>query len=268
MNLLSRFDRCDIERRFAKVGLLDAVASKGFSELRVSIDDTGTGVPHVRLHGAKQGRQLLLLDACLSEAVVREPFFEKRGFSVTRPLELAVAFWVREQDPTVPFSAARPPLPLQEHPGLGVLPYAFRVIRDIAVELGKDGIAAVPKYFHDAYIFYHSRLFLFLDGREQGRFQRLLVDLAALPLGHASLAMLDGHVRDEEGRAVLWSPGYQVCPLGDQLTAYFNSGEYARLVDVGVAEHRYDYEAMNLLPSVIESTPTQAASDGSNDAEE
>lgn len=266
MSILDRFDRNEIERRLDAAGLLTAVRARGFGDLAVSLDERGMGIPHVRLHAEKEGNRVLLLDACLSESVIREDFFSHRGLTIDREVNLLVAFWVREQDPTRPFRADRPPLPLQEHPGLGVLPLAFRVARDMALDLGKDGVAAMPKFFHDACIFYRSRLFLFLDGGEQGRFERLLDDLSPMPLGHASLALLDGHVRDAAGRPVIWSPGLQVCPLSERLTAYFNSGEYAASVDAGIDEVRYSCEAMNLVPARV--TPPQGAQAAADDAKE
>jgi hypothetical protein len=268
MSVLGRFDRDEIERRLDAAGLLAAVRARGFGDLAVSLDERDMGIPHIRLRAEKDGNRFLLLDACLSETVIHEGFFADRGVTLDRPVELIVVFWVREQDPTRPFRPERPPLPLQEHPGLGVLPLAFRVVRDMALDLGKDGVAAMPKFFHDACIFYRSRLFLFLDGGEQGRFERLLTDLSPLPLGHASLALLDGHVREGTGRPVIWSPGYQVCPLSERLTAYFNSGEYAARVDAGVEEFHYRCEAMNLLPATVAPQRGLPAAAGDDDAEE
>lgn len=246
MKVLGRFDRDELERRFAAAGLLDAVARRGYRELRIDVEDEGMALPHVRLVGRRHGPEVMLLDACLAESTVPPEYFATRGFVMTRPVSLLVAYWVREQDPSRSFTPERPPLPLQQHPGLGVLPIAFRVVREMATEIGKDGIGCLPKLYHDAYIFLRSRLFLFLDGREQGRFQRLQADLAAMPLGHASLALLDGHVRDETGDAVLWAPGQQVFPLSERLTAYFHSEEYASQVESGMKETAFSCAALDL----------------------
>ena len=93
------------------------------------------------------------------------------------PVDLLVVQWVKEQDPTANFTADHPRLPLQDHPGLGVLRRVFRVALRIGRDLGKDGLASYPKYPHDAAIFYRSRLFLFADPAEQGRFIAMLRDL-------------------------------------------------------------------------------------------
>jgi hypothetical protein len=106
----------------------------------------------------------------------------------------------------------------------------------MARELGKDGVACVPKFYHDAALFHRSRLFLFLDGIEQGRFEALTRDLTALPLSDASLAVAGGCVRDREGDALDWRPGLQVLPLSAVLAAYFHSSLYAAHVARGFAQ--------------------------------
>ena len=141
MKVLGHFDRDDLERRFVAAGLYTAIEAKGFSALELHVHSAGMALPHIQLHGDRDGSTALLLDACLSEALVRPTFFHERGFAWDTAVELALVYWVREQDPSRAFTGARPPLPLQEHPGLGVLPMAFQVVRDMAVELGKDGVA-------------------------------------------------------------------------------------------------------------------------------
>lgn len=252
MKALAQLDATELDRRFRSAGLLDAIAGRGFRDVDIRIRRPEIGLPHITVHAWRNGTRALLLDACLTEATVRDIRIAVRADASTETVDLLVAYWVREQDPTRPFVATRPPLPLQDHPGLGVLPRAFRVLRTLARDLGKDGVAAVPKFFHDAVIFYRTRLFLFLDGTEQGRFERMLADLGSLPLAHATLALLDGHIRAENGTPVRWMPGFQVHPTSDRLTAYLNSGEYAEAVDRGVAECCYRCEPMNLLPAVVE----------------
>jgi hypothetical protein len=240
--VLDRYDAAALRRLLEEAGVFRAVEQKGFDSLEVRVEGAGRALPHALLFGRKRGERFLLLDACVGEATVQPSFFVERGGPMERPIELAVVHWVREEDPTAPFSAARPPLPLQQHPGLGVLRLAFRVIARIAADLGKDGVASVPKFFHDAVIFFRSRFFLFLDGAEQGRFEALARDLRHLRLGDASLLVAGGAVRDAQGAAAEWIPGYQVFPLSPALTAYFHSSEYAAQVSHGVSCCRFTVE--------------------------
>jgi len=240
--VLDRYDAIALRRLFEDAGVIAALEGKGFERTELVVESAGRALPHALLFGHKAGTRFLLLDGCVGEATVRPAFFARRGYPMERPIELAVVHWVREEDPTAAFATNRPPLPLQQHPGLGILRLVFRVIVRIAADIGKDGIASVPKFFHDAAIFFHSRLFLFLDGEEQGRFEALARDLNHMRLGDASLALIGGAVRDAPGRVVAWAPGYQVFPLSPVLTAYFHSPEYAARVGSGLASGRFNMD--------------------------
>jgi hypothetical protein len=244
--VLGHFDAGVIRQYIDEAEILSALAEKGFVEFEVTVGSAGYALPHTLLFGSKGGERFLLLDACVGEATVRPEFFRHREYVIERPIDLAVVHWVREEDPTAPFRADRPPLPLQRHPGLGVLRRAFRVITRMAAELGKDGIVSVPKFFHDAVIFYRSRLFLFLCGTEQGRFEALMRDLRHLSLRDASLALVAGCVHDAERAAVQWVPSYQVFPLSAVATAYFHSPQYASQVTAALNQCRFTCDATDL----------------------
>lgn len=247
--VLGHYDAVALERLFAEAGTLDAIGRKGFTDLEVTLDCTGRALPHVLLFGSKRGTRYQLLEAIVGETLIEPDYFAARGTTMARPVQLAVVHWLREEDPTTAFSSARPALPLQHHPGLGVLRSAFRVVLAMARDLGKDGIASTPKFFHDAAIFARSRLFLFLDGAEQGRFEALTRDLARFGIGDASLAMLKDDVRDAEGKPVRWAPSFQVFPLSGELTGYFHAPAYTSAVERAFAAHRF---------SLARSAPTES----------
>lgn len=244
--VLGTYDVPDMRQLLEQAGVFEALARKGFTSCAVEVETAGRALPHALVYGCKGGARHLLLDACVGEAVVRPEYFAARGYPLNRTIDLAIVHWVREQDPTARFSAARPPLPLQTHPGLGVLRHAFRVVVRMAAELAKDAVGNTPKFFHDAAIFYRSKLFLFLDGAEQGRFEALLRDLAPLPLGDASLALVGGAVRDADGAVARWEPGYLVFPIAPDVAGYFHSTEYASQVAAATATHRFTWDAAAL----------------------
>lgn len=237
--VFGRYDEAAVGRLFDDAGVLHALREKGFHDFEVAIDDTTPGLVRVRLSGRKGNRGHLLLDASLTESILPPELFRARGYVMDGPVHLASVYWLRQEDPTARFAPDRPPLPLQRHPGLGVLRAAFHVVTTIARGCDFDGVACVPKFFHDAAIFYRSRLFLFLDGTEQGRFEALLKAAGPLSLGSASMRLLAGIVRDAAGRPVFWNPGVQVCPLSPRLVAYFHSPEYQRDVRQAYAACRF-----------------------------
>lgn len=225
--LFDRYDEAALARLFGEAGIWDRLAARGFSRFAVAVTDSGRALPHVLLTADKNHGRHLLLDACLRRVTVP---FPAPGTADEEPLDLVLVQWVREEDPTAQFAADRPPLLLQHHPGLGILRQAFHVVVRIAAELGADGVASQPKYYHDAVIFQRSRLFLFADGAEQGRFEALQRDLAALPLREASLAVTGWSVRDERDRPLHWQPGLLMFPLSCRLTAHFHADAYAAAV--------------------------------------
>ena len=241
--LVGRYDAGEVRRRLEAEGVLDALVEKGFGAFDVTIDATTHALPCVLVFARRGAERHLLLEAVIGESSLDADFFARRGYAVDRPMVFVLVYWLREQDPTRRSSAERPLLPLQLHPGLGVLRRAFRVVTSMAADLGKDGVASVPKFFHDAVLFYRSRLFLFADGREQGRFEALMRDLARLPLGDASLALACGEVRTAAGDPAVWSMGYQVFPLSERARAYFHSPVYEAEVRAGIEQSSFTCDA-------------------------
>ena len=239
--VLGRYDAETLSARFEKVGIYTALDKKGFSRFEVTIDAPGHGIPHTRLFAWKGSNRFTLIDTCITEVMLAPDLFREGGYPLDRSLDLASLYWLREEDPTASFTIDRPSLPLQEHPGLGILRIAFQVIVGMAREVRKDGIACMPKFFHDAVIFYRSRLFLFLDPAQQGRFEALARDLSTLPIGTASLLLAVDGVRDGEGRPVRWELAPQVFPLSDELRAYFNSTQYAEAVASAFTSCRFTW---------------------------
>lgn len=250
--ILRRYDAPMLRALFTDAGTFDLLERKGFSDVEVVIDWAGRALPHALLVATKAATRYVLLDAILGETTIEPALFARGQSPPSRPIELAVVHWLREEDPTATFATGRPALPLQHHPGLGILRSAFRVVVRMASEVGKDGIASSPKFFHDAVIFYRSRLFLFLDAEEQGRFEALLRDLRPLALGDASLALLNGCVRDHTGRVASWTPSFQVFPLSPELTGYFNDPRYAADVAAALDAHRFTIDPAALQASRLD----------------
>jgi hypothetical protein len=258
--VLGRYDAPAVSAFFEEAGIYRALDAKGFGAFEVDIDTPDQGISHTRLFARKRGERHLLLDACITEIGLGPELFQWQGYPIERTLDLASLYWLREEDPTADFTIERPPLPLQRHPGLGILRAAFSVVVRMARELGKDGVACMPKFFHDAVIFFHSRLFLFVDGTQQGRFEALVRDLRPLPLATASLLLAADGVRDQDENVVRWQFAPQVFPLSDNLRAYFNSTQYADAVAAGLARYRFrwDDESIARIRSLTQPLAAQA----------
>lgn len=237
--LFGRYRAGEVLARLEKADVIAAIERRGYAAVEFELDAGEGPLLHAKLHAVKNGRRELLLDACMSEMHLGEA--ETSAIGIDDGLDLLVVNWLREQDPSARFDERHRRLPLQDHPGLGVLRRAFSVVVDIAREMGKDGVAALPKFFHDAAIFFQSRLFLFLDAADQGRFEALLRDLAGLGLGDASLALAGDAVVDGAGRGVRWEGRLQVMPLSPALTAYFHSPAYEAACRDAAASSSYKW---------------------------
>lgn len=244
--VLGRYDADELLELFREEGVLGAIRTRGYDRFAFEVLAGDGPLAHARLHGHKAGNRHLLLDTCLSEVRLDADTAPRCGYAGTVPVELLVVYWLREQDPTAAFDPVHPRLPLQQHPGLGVLRHAFRVALRIARERSRDAIAALPKFYHDAAIFCSSRLFLFLDPREQGRFEALQRDLAGLSLADASVAMIGDAVHGRDGRPTRWQPGFLVMPLGERVTEWLHSASYQQTVGEEAAANHFTLDVRAL----------------------
>ena len=136
--------------------------------------------------------------------------------------------WLTLQNPRQSFSRKRPPLPGQEHPGLGL----GRKVVDLFIYLAKltrkDGILAFPAYFHNALLF--SRFFQFLNPEKQGEVLAIRKSLSDIPFKHLAWIVYLNCLR-EEGRVFYeWKAQEQVYPLNRGLKDYFDSKDYKNRV--------------------------------------
>lgn len=220
--LLGRFDAEAVRDELEEAGLLAALAERGYPEVRVSVDaEPGE---HRLLVRARGGR-VNLVDLRLAETTssVDEPLARRHGLDV---LSLLTIRWLALQHPRGRFTRERPRLPGQRFPGLGLTrPVVLRLLH-WANAWGKDGLANVPEYYHNA--LFYSAIFRFSSPARQGRFEALRRDLAGLSVAQASAAVEKGRVLEEpRGLPFAWPPGEMLSPLTKPLQAYFDSADYA-----------------------------------------
>jgi hypothetical protein len=217
---LGRFDAAALAAELGRAGLLAALAARGYANPALRADRVGD---EHRLRIFPRGGRAALVELRLAEISLlpAEPLLHSRGLDVLCFLEVG---WVALQDPRARFTRARPRLPGQRFPGLGVGRILVDLLRSWACAWGKDGLLNHPEHFHNA-VFYAS-LFRFLSPREQGRFEALRRDLARLTVAKASEAIEAGRVAEASGRAFRWRPGAMVAPVSEELRAHLASPAY------------------------------------------
>lgn len=167
-----------VEYAFHRYGILEHIERLGYSELRVHIERMDDG-DRMRLFGQAHGTEHLLVDA------VMDTLREDEG-------SYLFVNWLTLRHPLATFTDARPQLPNQEVPGLGLAKEAGELLGLMATRLGLVGVAIRPAAYHVAYTARND--FSFVDPAREGRFEKLLDDLSGASLAELTRAIDAGRV--------------------------------------------------------------------------
>lgn len=166
--LLDRVDRARVARDLERFGILPQLRNRGYRQPFIELRG-GTGLgPVVRVWGDKR-RERLLVE--LRVAVDRRTL---PGHPMLR------VEWLLLQDPRADFTSARPRLPGQEHPGLGVLADVVAWLVTLCREQELHGILFRTARWHVAAL--ASRHVHFLNEGDAERFAEALARARGRPL--------------------------------------------------------------------------------------
>lgn len=215
---LGRLTTDALRAELEAAGIPAFLAGRGFPSVRVEAD-LADGEHRLRVTAADDAA--LLVDLRLAErATALPPALRSVGPDT---LHVLAVLWVVLQNPRARFTADRPRLPGQDHPGLGVGRRLYALLRAWAGRWGKDALWNVPEHFHNA--LFYAQQFRFLDPAEQGRFEALRRDLAGPRVADASFAVEEGRVLSAAGPFV-WDPGPMVSPVSEVLERALASDAY------------------------------------------
>jgi acetoin utilization deacetylase AcuC-like enzyme len=210
--ILGRYTLHGLELLLGKVGILQRLRALGYRKPTLEAD-FGSGLGQtVRVYGAPARGQLLM------ELRMR------RDRRTVPECELLFLEWLLLQNPRASFSPRLPPLPGQQHPGLGLLGVVMGLLVLIAEQLGLDGVVDVPSnYFVAAVGRKHLR---FLDPMAQAVFEALVEQFRGLPLVEAE-RLLDGRVVNvATGHILRWAPSPMVIPVSGRLVELVKGEAY------------------------------------------
>jgi acetoin utilization deacetylase AcuC-like enzyme len=223
---LGFYSRQGLELALERAGLLDRLRQLGFTHLTLELDLGHPVWETVRLYGDAAKRELLI------ELRVRIDRQAVPGFALVR-IE-----WLLLQNPRAHFTAERPPLPGQKHPGLGLLSEIVVLMVLACDRLQLDGVVFVPAHYHTAVPGRHN--LRFLEPEAEGRFRALSAALRQLPLAEAVRALGGGKVIDATtGQPVAWQPAAMVLPVSARLKAQVDSPAYEARAAAEAARHSY-----------------------------
>ena len=204
--LLGFFSPMGVELLLERFGILEQLRARGFRRPSLGLELDHPLGQTLRIWGDDERRELLI------EVRI------KRSNRLVPGLELLVVEWMLLQNPREAFSPARPALPGQSHPGLGLLGELFGWLVVVGETLELDGLAFLPSHYHVAALAH--RFVRFLAVEDEAMFtavQRLLADL---PLEQAAVLVDRGGVIDSNtGSALRWQPSPMVVAISQRLEA-------------------------------------------------
>lgn len=224
--LLGFYSRQGLELAVERAGFLDRIRNLGFEQPRLEMDlDNPTG-DTVRLYGDRRKRELLI------ELRVQIDRRTVPGLSLLR-IE-----WLLLQNPRARFTAERPQLPGQTHPGLGVLQEVVTLMVLVCDRLQLDGVIFVPSHYH--IVARARKTMRFLHPEAEGLYRALRKALDGLNLAQAAEAVVSGRVMDTRtGKPFTWQPTPMMFPVSGRFRAMVETEEYGR--KAAEAESRYAF---------------------------
>jgi acetoin utilization deacetylase AcuC-like enzyme len=232
---LKYFSRHAVEVLLERSGILAQLRSKGFRALRVELDLRNGASQTVRVFCDDGPEELLLeLRAERSRRVVPE-------------MELVFVEWLLLQNPRAEFSARRPQLPGQQHPGLGLLRDIMGWLVVVCERHGLDGIYFTTAHYHLAA---QSRsLVRLLHAEDEGRVRAFETALQGLSLAEAAAAVAEGRVVDEAtGEPAEWTPVPAVIPVSERLEARVTGTDYEETAAREAARLRLRVRPLSTAP--------------------
>jgi len=202
-----------VELVLETTGIFDRLRDLGYAHPRLELDLERPGEHTVRIWGGRHGGELL--------AEMRA----RRDRQLLPGFELLAVEWLLLQNPRARFTAERPPLPGQRHPGLGMLPDVIALLVQVCDRLHLDGVAFTPSHYH--LTSQSSKYLRFREPRDAATFDALAEAVAGVPLGEATRLVEGGGVADAAtGTTFRWRPMPMVLVVSDALAAWFAEQRY------------------------------------------
>ncbi|MEK7704407.1 MAG: histone deacetylase [Myxococcota bacterium] len=193
-----------IELALERYGFLDELRALGFRRPTLELDLDPLSGHTLKVFGDADRKELLV------ELRV------SRDRATWPGMELLKLEWLLLQNPRLGFTDARPRLPGQQHPGLGLLSEVAGLLVLICERLGLEGIAFVTGHYHLAAV---STTFLhFRTPQDEARFRAIRRACEGLGVAQASWAIADGKLRDAvSGAPVRWETVAMLLPVSPEL---------------------------------------------------
>lgn len=202
-----------IVQAFEAYGVYEALARLGFDQIQLQLYTADPFEHRLMLYDQEIKPERLLHEIVVRRRQLHFDIADSRFDG--QHFEMLGIEWICLQNPRQSFSDARPALPGQQHPGLGLGQLVLDLLQLTAERLGLDGIITIPAWFHNA-VFYHTR-FRYLCLSTEARLQALYRQLVR-PLGLHRVAWAIEHQQIcENGQPFEWFHEDMILPLAPTL---------------------------------------------------
>lgn len=234
---LGRYSPDEIRRSLEACGILPDLRARGLDRFEIAIHPLEDFEQELRIYSHSPVEQALLAEARLREVLFCPKTPMQETFSRLRPKMLEID-WLMMQNPTATFTAERPPLPNQSHPGLGQARRVVKLLLHLCKKRKLSALVNYPQNFHNAY-FYRSH-FNFYDPAEEARLQAISRDLGHISLPVLSWAIELGCIEDVHcGEPFEWKSSAQISAVFPEIREYFSSAWYIEQVNSEMTKFKY-----------------------------
>jgi hypothetical protein len=253
---LGRFSMPEVQAVMGKKNFYREAKNRGLLPLAFDLDSSEYPVQRLRIFHEEKNPDRLIVDLKIREGrLIPKPCLQlPRSFFEHDYLLLE---WLTLQNPRLSFSEKRPPLPGQQHPGLGLRKKVVDIFVYLARLLRKDGLLAFPAYFHNAVLF--SRFFSFLNPQKTAEVLAIEKAFPRIPFKHMAWIVYLNCLRQEDGRPYEWKAEEQVYPLRKDLKDFLDSRKYRSQVKQSLKGRSFtiDWDAYDRkLDELIKIKPT------------
>jgi acetoin utilization deacetylase AcuC-like enzyme len=215
--LLGYFSQVGVELLLERLGILQQIRARGFKVPQIQLELDHPLGQMVRIFGDVERRELLV------ELRVH------RSTRVVPGCEVLEVEWMLLQNPRERFTEARPALPGQQHPGLGMLREFFGWLVVLSETLSLDGIVFHPNHYHIVTV--SRRYARFLAPETEALFRAMEELFVKTPLVEASRSVDDGRLLDARtDEPIRWQGWPMVLPASDRLRRLTEGEVYERAV--------------------------------------
>jgi len=233
---LGRFSMTEVLAVLGKKNLFREAQSRRLWPLAFDLDSSAYPVQRLRIFHEEKDPEKVVVDLKIREGRLAPKDYLQLGPEFFE-YDFLVLEWLTLQNPLLSFSEKRPPLPGQQHPGLGLRKKVVDIFGYLARLLRKDGLLAFPAYFHNALLF--SRFFYFLNPEKLAEVLAIEKSFPKIPFKHLAWIVYLNCLRREDGRAYEWRAEEQVYPITKALKIHFESKAYKRKVKQSLKQRSF-----------------------------